>query len=504
MSELFKSIAATSSQLRRTVKECAAGVRLRHSSDLTLLFSSRCSQLRSLNLSGICFSLHCMTVLVQANLPNLKTLNLTNSQLGPSLLQLFTRASWPQLSALYLGGVLDRQATERSVVASCCCLAAGIWPQLQYLDISSNYFPVVAAAELVKGQWPKLNTVIAYRCNSITAPELLPVLAAASWPALQCVRLAYFDRYSPPQALKIPCWPQIATLEMSDCALSLQDIQTLVAADMPSLAVLDLSYCGLYEHCMDSLSQGNWPLLAELTLGGNSGILTTLPEQWGSLRVFDCAAWDEPQYGYTPDELCDLLSGCHAQKLERLAVYCIVDTENIEARPSINMWPASTSLAFTIYHPTSYTIKSLAAGYWPATLVAIVANDAMEFSSLLLDQLTKWDLPHMHTLSLSDLGLCDEKHMQVLQFLLQGSWPCLQKLDLGGNNLSHKSVLKLAGCNWPLLEVIDLSVRPWNLEQHFDTVCANRNPVLLKSQAVLMKSLQCTWPSLQVIFWEDD
>lgn len=115
--------------------------------------------------------------LIQANWPNLRSIDLSYSNLaGQGMMQL-ALGQWPLLSKLDVGHI--RKLTP-FVYAS---FASGSWPQLTYLSFAHHQMGDARAAKLVNANWPKLQT-LDLRDNEISASGCA-CLFQGNWPDLQ-------------------------------------------------------------------------------------------------------------------------------------------------------------------------------------------------------------------------------------------------------------------------------------------------------------------------------
>ena len=334
---------------------------------------------------------------LQINLPHLKDLDLSNSQLTwPNLRQLVTKGSWPSLSRL---------------------------------DLSQNKFDRDFAPLLAQGEWPSLQELILRRCA--LQPMHVRVLAQASWPALKSLHLGHnrlwSESLSEPSSL--PNWSQLEYLDLTGSGrlggkhakpygsygwsyeyqphLQVMFV-AVVNAHLQHLKHLDLSGHGhrLRSDTLLCFSQGHWPSLVTLSLSS-------------SLH------WDElhESFGH--------LINASLPVLQDLAL-------SGHSRPRGGL-------------PWNEFITILIQGAWPQLKRLHLRRNYM--SGVVLPILGQGDWPLLETLDLRHNRLCRQ---DLIGLALQASWPLLQNLNVT-DNARDPRFAKLANdptiaCAWPLLQ----------------------------------------------------
>ena len=128
-----------------------------------------------------------------------------------------------------------------------------------------------------------------------------------------------------------------------------------------------------------------------------------------------------------------------------------------EARPSKESWPLHTHLEMTVTLNCA-VLHSLSEGHWPATALKLITNGRAEpVTTAEVQELAKWDLTTLDTLSISGLGIgyADNVHVTV-EVLCRANWPKLRSLDISFNSMGDALVQGLIGGNWPLLQTLSL------------------------------------------------
>ena len=297
--------------------------------------------LKHLSLSKVRLSNITMSQLLEADLPHLEDLDLSNSKLTHStLLQLTTLNKWPLLKRLNLSqNKLDRAGVallaqadwpilQQLVLSKCrldaACtifLAGASWPELKWLHLDSNCFWYQRHVACWFPSWPLLEYADLsggpeWGDERPGAHSVLCAVANAQWLHLKHLDLS--GRHHELESADVLCltrghWPGLSTLSLSGSLLHcelLESLAHLVHASWPVLQDLDLSrQCGTDMHTefgdgdtywvhghAAMLSQGTWPMLKRLNLSHNMmfpGCMPILAQgQWPlleALEMTDCS-----------------------------------------------------------------------------------------------------------------------------------------------------------------------------------------------------------------------
>ena len=444
-------------------------------------------QLTSLNLSGNNILGAEVAELAKGTWPMLQVLNLSPHQQWSSLLvQELAAASWTTLTDLNLSGAwLDAQETfhlqsahwphltklnlseclkrwsytlplepgvsvQEQLLVSYRYVSAGCWPKLFELDMSCNDITAATMALLVKGNWPALSRLKLQR----SARHFLGQLAAAQWPALQALDVS---------------WNKVSEL----------DLRQLSQISQLQLTALDLHRLQIFDDTLDmeehdnwwQLLQSQWPLLKLRMSGADPDCVDMVCAGWSSLKWLDVS--DMP---LTPDELYGLLK---APALDTLYASCDA-TYATSAKPVKDEWPSNTFLDLTADFDVE-VLQSLSAEFWPACKIVLRYVEDTEKATLMLIEMSKFDLTFVEDLDLSSVFACCESieakcpHCQqvlpgaasvdvstdlagALRLLstCMVTLSALRKLDLSCNELGDSCMLLLVAGKWPLLEMLDL------------------------------------------------
>ena len=211
--------------------------------------------------------------------PSLTHLSLSGLQLNtPVLSQLQTEL--PHLKDLDLSNSQLTHVTLRQLVSE------GSWPSLRRLDLSQNRFDRAFAPLLARGDWPSLQELILRSCT--LRSMCVCALAQASWPALKLLHLGHnllwSEAYVYDEPPSLPNWSQLENLYLTggpqrprvkraepyqpQCQVM---FVAVVDAHLQHLKHLDLSGHGhrLRSDTMLCFSQGHWPSLVTLSLSSS-------------------------------------------------------------------------------------------------------------------------------------------------------------------------------------------------------------------------------------------
>ena len=177
----------------------------------------------SLDLSMNFLAVDAMSQLVLGKWPALKHLDLSHNNLDTDAIALLTQADW-QLEVLQL-------CDNRIDVEAVKLLTTAQWP-LRQLDLGHNKLDDSALSHLCSGRWPELQTLVLTR-NYLHAN-------------------AQFCQTD---------WPNLVSVNLSNCLLFKADIAGLREAHWPNLLTLNLSYNVLDEVSMTHMVKGIWPEL---------------------------------------------------------------------------------------------------------------------------------------------------------------------------------------------------------------------------------------------------
>ena len=358
--------------------------------------------------------------LAEASWTGLRALELHCSRFGTDNAQSLQQPRWSQLTRLNLRCCLNFNPEEGDLAMSIQLIAAGHWPQLAVLDISSNSMKAQHMAALAEGVWPAL-TALDVSCNS---GPLTAQLVEAPWTALQQLSLNVYSR---------------------------EDISALYKSDWPHLTRLELGT--MFDvRPLQRLREQKWPQLAHLGLQCMSS----------QLKV--------------------LLPTC-APSLRTLWLSCISDCPMERAHmPRPESWPIDTRLGLTVTMDAA-VLDSLAMGHWPVRTFCLYGNpstpslalpffmkmDLTSMTNLSLQQtwysqaeavegiqiLATGSWPMLKMLDLAELCFNDECAAK----LACGQWPSLEVISLRDNpELSLHGMQQLANGNWPMLCQLDVSL----------------------------------------------
>jgi len=99
-------------------------------------------------------------------------------------------------------------------------------------------------------------------------------------------------------------WPQLKSLNLSDCCLGDEDIVSFSQGDWPLLETLDLSKNGLQNHNIQQLTCADWPLLHDLDLRDSrlttAVILILVQSNWSLQALYLDQLYLEEDLGVGP------------------------------------------------------------------------------------------------------------------------------------------------------------------------------------------------------------
>lgn len=402
-------------------------------------------RLRSLDLSRNLWSAtHFVAVLAKAHWTAVQDLNLESNQFTEDDFYQLGQLKWAHLTRLNIAHCLDqidRQVSMKHV-------AAGCWPQLAALDVSCNRLSAEDVAELVQGHWPALQSLsLAHSGHGITAQ-----LAGSAWTSLQHVDLRGC-RLTAKEASLLAGWPHLVSLNLRGCFGYSKSYKLTAAMGRisrgawPALAALDVRDNRL-EVSISELEF--WAKLREVKLSGNKIDGPSLLALVGStsLRTLKLRG-----VVLSPEDVDCMLQSCRPA-LDTVHLTCAA-SQVTEARPSKESWPLHTHLEMSVSIDCA-TLHSLSEGHWPATALKLT-NRAEPITIAAVQELIKWDLSTLDTLSIGGLGIGYADNMQSsFEVLCRANWPRLRRLDISYNSMGDTFVQDLIGGKWPLLETLCL------------------------------------------------
>ena len=405
--------------------------------DVPLLVSGDWTRLQSLSLSSSSGSrppalLHVLWNLSESRVsrafprnrlhwPFLTRLSLSGLQLGTSVLSQL-QINLPHVKDLNLSKSQLTHADLRQLVTE------GSWPSLSRLDLSQNSFRKSFASLLAQGEWPSLQELILRRCN--LSPMDVRVLAQAPWPALKLLHLGHNCLWSNslPNPPSLPDWSQLEYLYLTGGGplegkhaepygsygwYAYQPHRqvmfvAVVNAHLNYLKHLDLSEHGhlLRSDTMLCFSQGHWPSLVTLSLSSS-------------------LYWDDmhESFGHLINASLPMLQD--------------LDLSGYNRRRGGLPW--------------NEFITILSQGAWPQLRRLHLRRNYM--SGVVLPILARGDWPLLESLDLRYNGLCRQ---DVVDLALQASWPLMRDLNVSHDardprfaKLANDPIVSSA---WPLLQ----------------------------------------------------
>lgn len=401
----------------------------------------------------------------------IQDLNLRWTVLGVDDAKQLGQLKWPQLKRLTLG-MCFLNLNEGSRVSAMHYVSAGVWPELQALNVSDKNLSADSVAALVKGQWPALQNLDIGQMYSDPSPNFVQALAKAPWTALQDLNLEDTELLGQDiSSLGDLDWKHITRLNLSNCfhgdiwnQADLADaMRAFTASKWPQLKVLDVCNNQMDGTVMHQLTEhlSSSRSLAEIRLGGNEvSYLSGL----GSMNSLEHAPMSNWQHIRTMDlqdtimspEEVELLLLSAPDSLDTLYVSCRVKQTTI-ARPSRECWLCNTTMYMHVAAGPNLceVLCSLSAGFWHVTRLDLQRYHVLSIEEV--KELVKWDLSMLQHLFLASLGIGDPCQMpEMARVLSLGHWPNLRTLDLNSNIIDDLFVSILIGGKWPSLEQLVL------------------------------------------------
>ena len=473
----LQTLSATNKQLRQLVLGHVTRMHIRCGRDVTEL--SSWTRLTCLKISGAQAGNDFIARLVPGHMPALQSLDLSHSSITPAAAQQLSQANWPLLTTLTLNGALARAPSRyREITPAVQHIAAGRWPKLTALDISSNYLTVEAFEELVKADWPALQKL---DLREYPWPNpLLRVLSmlAQAWTGLQELDLSGTDHSEFDFAQQAATWPRLRSLSLHGNKHQPNPrCLSLTGVAWPSLTHLDLREKRLSRQTYECLAQTSLPQLTHLELGR-----TPHPDDrdnwygslinWHSTLESDLAnlphampLWKQLRHLHvtycTPTELAELVMAPD-QHLDVLHATCFVDAiyarHGVQAGPEADSWPEKVTLH--MHAPLDSTFsQTLASGCWPISSLHILLGERC--ASEALEQFSQCDLPYMRTFELKICHVTANMLHSVFEGISMASWPALRHItvrhEAPTSRVGDTHIALLAAGKWPLLECIHLS-----------------------------------------------
>ena len=277
-------------------------------------------------------------------------------------------------------------------------------------------------------------------------------------------------------------WPQLKSLNFSDCSFRDQDIVSFNQGNWPLLESLDLCKNGLQNHNIEQLTGADWPLLHDLNLCDSRLTTAVIPilvkSNWSlqalyldhlnsdkDLGVGPCKQIVEAQWVnlrtlhliqcYFGDDGLSMLVTAKWNNLQHLRLDdCDLDPSSMVLL-SEGCWPYLTSLSLRLNYIGSAGMTALVNATWPlleafdverndigpSGCVALskstwqnlkflnISNNCVEGTGV--EHLMKADWPLLKSLCMRAVGLFE--HCKAL-VSAKGNWPELTRLHLGQNS----------------------------------------------------------------------
>ncbi len=224
-------------------------------------------------------------------------------------------------------------------------------------------------------------------------------------------------------------WPQLRSLNLSDCSLGDEDIVSFSQGNWPLLETLDLSKNGLENNNIEQLTCADWPLLHELNLLHNEltteVILILVQSNWSFQALYlDQLGFDE-DLGIVP---CKQMVEAQWVNLRRLhLIDCCLNDDGLSMLLTAS-WNNLQHLCLDDNHLESSSMMLLSEGCWP--------------------YLTSLSLRNNH---ISSAGMTA---------LVKGAWPLLEALNVENNNIGATGCVALSRSTWQNLHFLNISENP--------------------------------------------
>ena len=254
------------------------------------------------------------------------------------------------------------------------------------------------------------------------------------WPQLQGLSLQSVKHSRPDHAgrlMRLPyllsaSWPQLKSLNLSDCWLGDEDIVSLSQGKWPLLESLDLSKNGLEDHCIQQLTCADWPSLHDLNLRKSNLTTAVIPilvrSSWSFQALYLDQLDAEEDMGAGP---CKQMVDAQWVNLKRLHLaHCFPDDGGLS--------------------------MLLTAGWSSLQHLCLDDNDMGSSHMVLLSE-GCW--PYLASLSLRSICItCDG-----MTALVKGKWPLLEALDVENNDIGAPGCVALSKSTWQNLIFLDIS-----------------------------------------------
>ena len=243
--------------------------------------------------------------LVQAHLPQLRTLSISDNALHFYALTHVAKGQWPHLSTLSV----NRRRYEMTIGSLADPLAGSNWPLLEHLSAVGWGFLRFFDDSSGHCRWPKLKSLaVSYisgqsgsvlpnvqsvELSEVTSPGCIGNLLDKQLPALQKLMLHLHERNicMPVEVFQlVNNAPVLSELVLPGQRLGQSSFAPLLQATW-SLCILDLSHNCISSAAMEYIAACDWPSLRKLSLAGNeldhSAIYRLICGQWPALESLD-------------------------------------------------------------------------------------------------------------------------------------------------------------------------------------------------------------------------
>lgn len=519
----YMALMAADKGLRQRVLTLTSSVQLRLSSDLHLFLSHSWPRLAILRLHHCRLETDHIQLLVCADLPQLKTLTLSQNDLSPLATKHLATSTWPLLTDLDITHTglsthtfanlmkadwpalrqlnLSNNSWPRRFQDFMPELAQVPWTSVQSLDLSGNPLSIKDTQTLGHLQWPQLTRLSVSGCftpsnfcmNSDQLTQAMRFLAAGSWPHLKALMISNnkFTAASTAELVK-GRWPELQNLDLGHCRHDVADPLQLKNAPWRALQHLDpgeshfipedANFLGhlqdtifsldLYSSFVTQARSGrtlalnfaavNWPHLQSLDVGGNHLPAAMLLDitRGARLQTLKLSGND--------------ISGWSQLALQNWDYLGMLDLRGSTINPEelCNMLHAGLETLFVACKVTEVVRSRPVDSSWPSeTVLRMEVHASMEVLNSL--SVGVWPVTSLTLTHDTDDELTDQKLSKAgLRALLEWELCALEdlslnRLDLGCNDLPEVAQM-LSGGLWPNLEALGLSYNRLNtkLVQH--------------------------------------